>query len=237
MLPISLSRLLPQFLLLCGMMLAGCASAPPAAEEAEAPLRIGDIQDFSGNWEKNYQLSDDFNARFSLYVADIERVLTNTQGRSDSDIAALAGTGVNVEAINGLARFTEEITRTPMIEIVQDEGSINIDREDDFTLYCAYQDRQYSNSSNVFGSDTCGWNQERLIFQMALAGGLNITHQFSLSPDTRLLNVTTRVSSDLVAVPLVISSFYERYIPSGQDYNCVLTLTRSTVCNQSGAAE
>lgn len=235
--PASPTRLFPQYLLLCGIMLAGCASTPPVVEEVEAPLRTGDIHDFSGNWEKNYQLSDDFNARFSLYVADIQRVFSNTQGRSDRELAALAGTGVNVDAINGLARFTDEITRTPMIEIVQDDGSINIDREDDFTLYCAYQDRQYSSSTNVFGSDTCGWNQERLIFQMALAGGLNITHQFSISPDAKLLNVTTRVSSDLVAVPIVISSFYERFVPTEEDYNCVLTLTRSTVCNQSGKAK
>ncbi len=240
MLPAPLIRSLKQYCVLCGVMLAGCANTPSDAETievAEAPLRTGDIKDFSGNWEKNYQLSDDFAARFSLYVADIRRGVINTQGLSDREIAGLAGSGVNVDAINGLARFTEEITRTPTIEIEQEDGSINIDREDDFTLYCDYQDRQYSNSSNVFGSDTCGWNQERLIFQMALAGGLNITHQFSLSPDTNLLNVTTRVSSDLVAVPIVISSFYERYIPSEQDYNCVLTLTRSTVCNQSGAAE
>jgi hypothetical protein len=72
---------------------------------------------------------------------------------------------------------------------------------------------------------------------MALAGGLNISHQFSLSPDSTLLNVTTRVSSDFVSVPIVISSFYERFEPPEEDYNCVLTLTRSTVCNQRGTAQ
>ncbi len=238
MLPIPLMHLLPRYFLLCGMMLlTGCASAPPPAEVVEAPLRTEDIQDFSGNWEKNYQLSDDFNARFSLYVADIRRGFINTEGRNDSDIAATMGGGVNVDAINGLARFTEEITRTPTIEIAQEDGNINIEREDDFTLNCNYQDRQYSSSSSVFGSDTCGWNQERLIFQMALAGGLSITHQFSLSPDEKLLNVTTRVSSDFVAVPIVISSFYERFEPAAEDYNCVLTLTRSNVCSQRGTPQ
>jgi hypothetical protein len=230
-------RVLPQHLLLCGMMLGGCATAPPVAEETRIPLRAANIQDFSGNWEKNYQLSDDFNARFSLYAADIRRGFPTTQDRSDRAVGVnLGNAGVNVEAINGLARFTEEITRMPTMEIVQEEGSINIDREDDFTLYCDYQDRQYTSSTNVFGSDTCGWNQERLIFQMALAGGLNITHQFSLSPDTRLLNVTTSVSSDFVSVPMIISSFYERFEPPEENYNCVRTLTRSTVCNQRGTA-
>jgi hypothetical protein len=237
MLPVPLTRLFKQYCVLGGIMLAGCASAPPETAVTEAPLRSGDIKDFSGSWEKNYQLSDDFGARFSLYVADVRRGVINTQGRSDREIASLSGTGVNVDAINGLARFTEEITRTPTIQIEQADGSINIDREDDFTLSCNYQDRQYSTSSNVFGSDSCGWNQQRLIFQMALTGGLSITQQFSLSPDTKLLNVTTRVSSDLVSVPIIISSFYERYVPPSEDYNCVLTLTRSTVCNQRGATQ
>jgi hypothetical protein len=220
----------------CSMLLAGCTS--PAVEEVEtAPQRTQNLRDFSGNWEKNYQLSDDFNAQFSLYVADIRRGFIDTQGRNDSALGPTFGGGMNAEAINGLARFTEEITRTPTMEILQDDASINIERENDFTLFCDYRDRQYSSSSNVFGSDTCGWNQERLIFQMAIAGGLNITHQFSLSPDSTMLNVTTRVSSDSVAVPLVISSFYQRFEPPGEDYNCVRTLTRNTVCNQRGASQ
>src|SRR5688572_23781184 len=120
-------------LLLCGMMLTGCASTPPAAEErALLPLSTADVQDFSGNWEKNYQLSDDFAQRFSLYVADIRRGFPAAQdGRNDSAIGVnLGNSGVNVDAINGLARFTEEITRTPILEIVQEDGIINIDRED-----------------------------------------------------------------------------------------------------------
>src|SRR5688500_2717103 len=166
-----------QHLLLCGITLTGCSSTPPAAEERAVPLSTANIQDFSGNWEKNYQLSDDFAQRFSLYVADIRRGFPTAQnGRNDSAIGVnLGNSGVDADAINGLARFTEEITRTPILEIVQEDGTINIDREDDFTLSCDYKDRQFNSSNSVFGSDTCGWNQERLIFQMALAGGLNIT--------------------------------------------------------------
>jgi len=222
----------------CIVLLAGCESSKSVAEiSAAAPLRTEDTQDFAGNWEKNYQLSDDFNARFSLYVADIQRIFTNTQGRPDINFGGIAGSGLSTEAINGLARFTEELTRTPVIDIVQDEERINIEREDDFTLSCDYKDRQYTQSTNTFGADTCGWNQQRLVFQMALAGGLNISHQFSLSPDSTLLNITTSVSSDLVAVPIVISNFYQRYTPPAEDYNCVLTLTRNNVCSQRGTAQ
>ena len=108
------------------------------------------------------------------------------------------------------------------------------EREDDFTLRCAYENLQFVRSSNAFGSDLCGWTGERLQFQMALGGGLTVSHLFSLSPDESLLNVTTTVSSADVAVPLVISNYYRRYTPPAEDYNCLLTLTRNTVCTQRG---
>lgn len=217
-------------LLLAG--LTACASSPPAVP-AEPPVRSGELRDFTGYWEKNYQLSDDFNARFGLYIADIQRRSSQTQGNLQGGPLVMGG-GYNVDAINGLARFTEELTRNPQIEISQDDVQIEIEREDDFTLRCAYEDRQFVRSINAFGSDVCGWNGDRLMFRMALDGGLNIAHQFSLSPDTTLLNVTTTVTSDAVAVPLVVSNFYQRYTPPDNDYNCVLTLTRSTVCSQLG---
>ena len=37
-----------------------------------------------------------------------------------------------------------------------------------------------------------------------------------------------------LAVPLIVSNFYQRYEPPEEDYNCLLTLTRNTVCNQRG---
>jgi hypothetical protein len=199
-------------------------------------VRQDPLRDFSGHWEKNYQLSDDFNARFGLYVADVQRLLTN-QGRSDLGAPLVRGGGLSVDAINGLARFTEEITRTPLLEISQDAGLIAIEREDDFTLRCAYLDRVFASSTNTFGGEVCGWNDDRLRFSMTIAGGLSITHQFSLSPDAQLLNVTTTVSSDTVAVPMVISNYYQRYEPPENAYNCILTLTRSRVCNQRGTPQ
>jgi hypothetical protein len=219
-------------LLVCLPLLSGCA-ASRETPVTEAPQRTGDLRDFSGHWEKNYQLSDDFNTRFGLYVADVRRLLARmNQGQVEA--LPTPGGGVSIEAINGLARFAEELTRTPLLEIIQDEVLIAIERENDFTLRCAYADRQFVRSTNAFGSDMCGWTDERLQFRMTLAGGLDIAHQFSLSPDATLLNVTTTVSADGVAVPLVISNFYQRYTPAGEDYNCVLTLTRNTVCNQRG---
>lgn len=221
--------------LLSGLLLGACASTPePPAPTAAAPLRTGELRDFSGHWEKNYQLSDDFNTRFSLYAADVRRVIARLNQGDLEALPALRGRGINVNAVNGLARFVEELTRMPLLEIVQDDALIEIERENDFTLRCAYADLQFVRSANAFGSDLCGWTDERLQFRMELGGGLSIAHQFSLSPDATMLNVTTTVSTDDIAVPLVISNYYQRYTPPEDDYNCLLTLTRNTVCTQRG---
>lgn len=221
---------------LAGTWLGGCTTpGAPSPQASEPPLRQGELRDFSGHWEKNYQLSDDFGARFGLYVADVQRLLAS-QGRSDVSMPLVRGGGVSADAINGLARFTEELTRMPLMEISQDDALIEIARENDFTLRCAYADRQFVDSTNTFGTEVCGWNAERLQFRMTMAGGLTIAHQFSISADASLLNVTTTVSSSAVAVPMTVSNYYHRFDPPEEDFNCVLTLTRSRVCSQRGTA-
>lgn len=220
------------------LLVAACASnrvtSPDALNTTAAPKHSGALTDFSGHWEKNYQLSDDFNTRFQLYVADIQRSFT----RSNVEATGFSPAGgVNADAINGLARFAEEITRMPLLDITQDEVGIDIERENDFNLRCAYGELLYVQSSNAFGNDLCGWNNERMVFRMQLADGLAISHQISLSPDGAELNVTTTVSSDLVAVPVVISNYYTRFNPPEENYDCQLTLTRNRVCSQQGRSQ
>jgi hypothetical protein len=219
------------------LLLSACASQPertaPLAAAAEAPKHAGVLTDFSGHWEKNYQLSDDFNTRFQLYVADIQR----SYSRNTESNGFNGGGGVDANAINGLARFAEELTRMPLLDITQDTKGVDIERENDFNLRCFYEDKLYVQSTNAFGSDLCGWNDKRLMFQMRLGGGLQISHQLSLSPDGAGLNIMTTVSSDLVAVPVVISNYYTRYTPPEENYDCQLTLTRNRVCSQQGGRE
>ena len=231
---------LPICTLAASLLLSACASGPADPNEAAAvpaPARTGELRDFSGHWEKNYQLSDDFNTRFNLYAADVRRLLARLSQGDVEALPMMRGRGLSVDAINGLARFTEELTRMPRLEIVQDPARIEIEREGDFTLRCTYANLQFVRSSNAFGNDLCGWTDERLQFEMVMGGGLTIAHQFSLSPDASMLNVTTTVSTDDVAVPLIISNYYLRYTPPEEDYNCLLTLTRNTVCNQRGTPQ
>lgn len=227
------------FLLLPCLVLAACASDPMPTTPVEAPLRQGVLRDLSGHWEKNYQLSDDFDTRFGLYIADIQRIYVSQSGGGVQAGPVLrgGGRGMNLGSISDLARFTEELTRMPLLDITQSASLIEIARENDFTLRCLYEDRQFVRSANTFGSEVCGWTGDRMQFQMSMTGGLSIAHQFSMSADASMLNVTTTVSSDTVPVPMVISNYYLRYTPAGEDYNCVLTLTRSRVCSQRGAPQ
>jgi hypothetical protein len=235
------SALLP-FLLLLALLPAACSTpAPRESTAAEVPLRDPTpLPDLTGHWEKNYQLSDDFESRLALYVADIQRRYSTPQGRNEgisvsgggAGIGGLFGGGFSNVAINGLARFAEEITRMPRLEIRQEDAGIEVERESDFPLRCLYADRQFVRGNNPFGNDVCGWNGERLLFSMAMLGGLSITHQFSLSADGNMLDLTTTVSSDTVAAPLTIRGLYQRYEVAEDPYHCVLTLTRNRVCSQ-----
>lgn len=225
-------------LLSLGLMLTGCSSPAPAPTPTEAPL-LGPapLPALAGHWEKNYQLSDDFQSRLALYVADIRRRLSSPQGSegirvSGGGAGGFFGGGVSNVAINGLARFAEELTRMPRLEIRQEEAGVEIERELDFPLRCLHGPRQFVRSSNAFGSDVCGWSAGRLQFSMSMQGGLSITHQFSLSADGNMLDLTTTVSSDTVAAPLTIRNIYQRYEAPEDPYNCVLTLTRNRVCSQ-----
>jgi hypothetical protein len=216
-----------------GCQTPSATSLPSTAASVgnEAPQHSGVLTDFSGHWEKNYQASDDFNTRFQLYLADIQRSFNQRNVETAGFAPAL---GVDAESINGLARFAEEITRMPLLNITQEEGAIDIARDNDFNLRCSYGDRLYVQSGNAFGNEVCGWNSERLLFNMRLGDGLSISHQFSLSADGSQLNVTTTVSSARVTVPVVISNYYTRYNKPDDNYNCQQTLTRQRVCSQRG---
>lgn len=236
------SALLPPLLLSLALLPVACSTPPPAeSTPAEAPLRDATpLPDLTGHWEKNYQLSDDFESRLALYVADIQRRISTPQGRgegisvSGGGVGGFFGGGISNVAINGLARFAEEITRMPRLDILQEDSGIEVERENDFPLRCLYGARQFVRGNNPFGNDVCGWNGERLLFSMAMLGGLGVTHQFSLSADGKMLDVTTTVSSDTVAAPLTIRGIYQRYEVAEDPYNCVLTLTRNRVCSQRG---
>jgi len=193
-----------------------------------------EVVDMSGNWEKDYQQSDDFETEFNLYMFDIQRQLSPQPDgvNRSATIGGGAATG-SMETIVGLARFTEEITRMPVLQIDQDRFRIQIDREDDFALLCEYFNRQTMITETPFGTEQCSWNGNQLLFLLTLQDGLRIYYQVTLSPNGQQLNITTTVSSDRVSTPMTISNYYRRYEIPESNIDCILTLTRNNVCRRS----
>ena len=199
---------------------------------------IGPVQqvvDLSGDWEKNYQRSDYFETEIKNYVLRIQnqiKELQENKKRNPSFSNVDSAITVSRESILGLARFTEEITRMPLLHIVQDKTSVQIDRENDFTLSCEFFDSQFSSKKNPYGTENCSWNRGQLFIQINLENGLNIFHQITLAPDAQELNLTTTIVSREATVPLTISNYYNRYTAPKDDYNCIQTLTRNDVCKK-----
>jgi hypothetical protein len=216
--------------LLCGLLTA-CATEEPTRISEEVSYEVVDM---SGNWEKDYQLSDDFDTEFNLFIFDVQRRL-NPQSDTLNRIPSLSvgQASGSRETIIGLARFTEEITRMPLLQIEQDRSRMRIDREDDFSLLCEFFNEQTAITQTPFGTEECGWNGEQLLFQLVLDDGLRIFYQVTLSPNGRQLNITTTVSSASVSTPMTISNYYRRYDIPENEFDCILTLTRNNVCRRS----
>ena len=227
---LSLNKLL--VVLLAAGLLSACATSEPSRISEEATYEVVDM---SGNWEKDYQLSDDFETEFNLYMFDIQRRLNPQSENINRSTTFGSGAAVgNRDSVIGLARFTEEITRMPLLQIEQDRARMRIKREDDFALLCEFFNRQTSVTQTPFGTEECGWNGEQLLFMLNLTDGLRIFYQVTLSPNGQQLNITTTVSSATVSTPLTISNYYRRYDIPESDIDCILTLTRNNVCRRVG---
>ncbi|MFT5321026.1 MAG: hypothetical protein ACI934_001174 [Pseudohongiellaceae bacterium] len=225
-------RFLPGLLcgLLCGLLVA-CATEEPTRISEEVSYEVVDM---SGNWEKDYQLSDDFDTEFNLFIFDIQRRLNpQSDSLNRSPSLSVGQASGSRETIIGLARFTEEITRMPLLQIEQDRSRMRIDREDDFSLLCEFFNEQTAITQTPFGSEECGWNGEQLLFQLNLDDGLRIFYQITLAPNGQQLNITTTVSSASVSTPMTISNYYRRYDIPENEFDCILTLTRNNVCRRS----
>jgi hypothetical protein len=221
-------RHFPCLFVLPVFLLTACATEEPAQLPDETEYEVVDM---SGNWEKDFQLSDDFETEFNLYMFDIQRRINPQQDGINRGFGGGGASG-SMESIVGLARFTEEITRMPILNIEQDRSRVNIDREDDFALFCEFFNRQNIVTETPFGTEQCGWNREQLLFLLNLTDGLQIYYQVTLSPDSRQLNITTTVTSDQVSTAMTISNYYRRYDVPESNIDCILTLTRNNVCRR-----
>ena len=231
-LPSILKPILVQVLVVISLSCKTTGPYPPRLGSIESPRQR---VDFSGDWEKNYQSSDDFETVFNEYLLQIQRRIEQIQRRRDNNSSYnISGSEFpSREAVMGLARFTEEITRMPLLHIEQDRSRVKIERKDDFALQCENFNQQISSSYNDYGIEGCSWIQGRMLLEINLRNGLILKYQFTLSPDDQELNITTTVASREVDYPITMSNYYYRYTPPESDFDCIQTLTRNDVCKRT----
>lgn len=200
-----------------------------------APGSVKQVVNLSGDWEKDYQRSDDFKTQFQDYVLKIENHIKDIQNGRERDSYYNAGGGIpdSRQALLGLAQFTQEITRMPELHIVQDSTGVQIKRENDFPLSCEFFGKLFTSKSNIYGTENCAWDRGQLFIHINLDNGLRIAHQITLSPDAKELNITTTVASKEASAPMTISNYYDRYTEPKSNYSCIHTLTKNDVCTKA----
>ena len=201
------------------------------------PIRLN----FSGSWEKDFRRSDNWEDELGRTMRIRQQVAAQqtTQGRSRSlppisignlNLPLSRGRGANIVDV---ARLAEYISRQSTMEITQTRDEIRIERRGEAALICGIEYKVTETFANQHGVELCGWEGQQLVFQIMLPDDLVIWHRFSVSSDQQLLNLITSVSSK-GAEPFNLIQAFNRYdLPANPEFECVQTLSRGRVCNQS----
>ena len=189
--------------------------------------------DFSGNWELDYQLSDHPNEKIrQVYVETRSKIEAQLRRRYDGAVVVDPST-FNLQSIVGLGQLAERIGQATVLDIKQRDGHIFIERNDDFSLICNFADMQPK--ASVTGVEACSWDEDQLIFRIALPDGLNVEHKLSIAADRSRLNVATTVWIDSIAYPFTLNRVYMPYQPGEGLYHCEYTIARQTTCSLGGS--
>ena len=190
---------------------------------------------FEGNWELDYQLSDHSNEK-------IRRVYIETRSRIEAQLRRQNGRSVtvdpgrlNLQSIVGLGQLAERISQATVLDIRQSEDHIIIQRNDDFSLICDFSDMQPK--ASVVGAEACIWDEDQLVFRIALPDGLNVEHKFSIARDRSRLNIATTVWLNGIGYPFTMNRVYMPFEPGKGMYQCEYTIARQTTCNLRGHQE
>ena len=153
--------------------------------------------------------------------------------RQNSRVVAVDSSVSSLRAIFGLGQLAEKIGQATVLDISQRDGYIVIQRNDDFSLICDFNDMQPKPS--LIGSEACEWNGDQLIFLINLPEGLNVEHTLSIAPDRSRLNIATKVWISGLSYPFTLNRVYMPYQPGESLYHCDYTIARQTTCSLLGA--
>lgn len=215
------------------LLLSGCSSNKPKTAVLQG--QSSEPVDFSGSWEMDYSRSDNIQLKLDSMVRDLQR---DAQRRSQNmnqgpgGTIMVGGSGANSgESVVGLARMSDLITRSPLLEIEQTEHEVKVKREENFALSCEFYAGQYRTVETPFGTEICGWNGHQLVFKILLPEGLSIQHIMTVGAARRNLSIATTVVSDQVSYPFTLNRVYTRFAPGSTGFSCEMTLTKGRVCS------
>jgi len=206
-----------------------CSSKSVRPLETDNTARVS----YEGNWELNLGKSDNIQTRLDTLVRElVRRAERQAQGRPDRGGGMVIGNAGSNSApsIIGLAKMADLVTRSQLLDIIQDKHSILVKREDNFALTCEFFSGASKAHQTSYGTEICGWDAHQLLFRMYLPDGLSIQHRLSLGASGDRLNIATTIYSDQVSYPFTLNRVYDRYDPDSSGIRCEMTLTRGKVC-------
>ena len=214
-------------LVLC-LLLAACSQQPVIDEEM---MRFEGAMpaDFGGSWERNYALDDDVNA--VLREAYYRLSQTSADQRYSMRPGTAMASSKDMSSLVALARLAELITRPDVLTISQNDYEISVARKDDFAMTCAFYDGVAKGIDSVYGTEICGWDGQQLVSNLVLPDGLQVTHRFTISADSKQLRVVTTVSSSTSRIPFTLRRFYTKFDRPRSFFNCIETLSMKRVCS------
>lgn len=190
---------------------------------------------FAGSWELDYQLSDQPNEKIErLYIqarAEAERVAE----RAGNNGRFVDPRIFNVQSIIGLGLLAEKISQATVLTISQAADHIVINRNDDYALICDFNDMGWKESA--IGIEGCDWDEDQLVFRIALPDGLGVYHRISIAADRSRINVATTVSLRATPYPFTLNRVYMPFEPGRGLYDCSYTIANQTSCTLRGNRE
>jgi hypothetical protein len=174
---------------------------------------------FDGHWEIDFSRSespgDKLRYLYEVTLSGHRRRLAQSDPRfGDSPMMAMA----DLQGLINLGRLAEQITRTSVLEVVSSEASLEIHRDDNFTLRC--ESLQPESGMTNLGFTRCEWREEQLIVKQLLPGGIGIEHRLTLSPAGRELNVATSILGQGVSQAFTINRVYVPFEPGEDRFQC-----------------
>jgi hypothetical protein len=201
--------------------------------DLDTPIRMN----FSGNWEKDFGRSDDWEDELSRRMS----IRQENAALQSSGIGLRRGPSISLGSIGlnrprrrqaslfDLARLSEYINRSSTIEISQNRHEVRIHRKGEAPLICSMETGPNEVFSSQHGAEICGWDRQQLVFEIALPDGLYIIHRLSISSDSQRLRFITSVSSNGSA-PFNLVQAFNKYQAPQDEFVCIQTVTRGRSC-------